>query len=37
MKKIIKKVIENYAKKSTNSCNYWLLHQSRAPKVFIEK
>ena len=37
MKKIIKKVVENYARKSTNSCAIWLLHETKAPTCLIEK
>lgn len=37
MKKIIKKMVENYAKKSTNSCHMFLVHQPKAPRVLIEK
>jgi len=37
MKKLIKKVVEAYAKNSTNSCWFWLLHQPKAPRSLIEK
>lgn len=37
MKKLIKKIVENYARKSTNSCCAWLLHQTKAPKSIIIK
>lgn len=37
MKKLFKKMVEGYAKKSTNSCNYWLIHQPKAPRTLIEK
>ncbi len=38
MKKLVKKVIEMYAKSSTNSC--WILgtfHQTSAPRSLIQK
>lgn len=37
MKKLIKKVVEAYAKNSTNSCVFWLFHQPKAPRSLIEK
>ncbi len=37
MKKLLKKVVESYAKNSTNSCFCWLLHQPKAPKSLIKK
>ena len=37
MKKLIKKVVEMYAKNSTNSCFMVVLHQPKAPKCLIEK
>ena len=37
MRKFLKKMVEGYAKKSTNSCYIWLLHQSKAPRTLIEK
>lgn len=37
MKKLLKKVIESYAKNSTNSCWVWSFHQNRAPKCLIQK
>ena len=37
MKKLFKKVVENYARKSTNSCYCWLLHQTKAPRVLVQK
>lgn len=37
MKKLIKKIVENYARKSTNNCHIWLVHQPKAPSVLIEK
>lgn len=37
MKKLLKKVVESYAKNSTNSCLFWLLHQPKAPKCLIKK
>lgn len=37
MKKLLKKVVEMYAKSSTNTC-FWLnLHQLKAPKALIRK
>ena len=37
MKKLFKKIVENYARKSTNACAYWLIHQPKAPRVLIQK
>lgn len=37
MKKILKKVVEKYAKSSTNTCHYWLIHQPKAPRTLIQK
>ncbi len=37
MKKLLKKVVEAYAKNSTNSCFMYLLHQTKAPRTLIEK
>lgn len=37
MKKLLKKIAENYAKKSTNSCVFWLAHQPKAPRSLIQK
>ncbi len=37
MKKLIKKMVEAYAKNSTTSCAFWLFHQPKAPKCLIEK
>lgn len=37
MKKLVKKVIEMYAKSSTNSCLWLALHQNKAPRSLIEK
>jgi cyclic lactone autoinducer peptide len=37
MKKLLKKIVENYAKTSTNSCAYWLIHQPKAPRSLIQK
>lgn len=37
MKKLLKKVVESYAKNSTNACAYWLLHQTKAPRTLIQK
>ncbi len=37
MKKLLKKVVEAYAKSSTNSCFIAVFHQPKAPKCLIEK
>ncbi len=37
MKKLVKKVVEMYAKTSTNSCWICLLHQPKAPRCMIKK
>ena len=37
MKKLIKKMVEAYAKNSTTSCWGWLFHQTKAPRSLIEK
>lgn len=37
MKKLLKKVVEAYAKASTNTCPAWLIHQTRAPRSLIKK
>lgn len=37
MKKLIKKMVEKYAKNSTNSCLILLFHQPKAPRCLIEK
>jgi len=37
MKKLLKKVVEAYAKSSTNSCYIFIIHQPKAPKCLIEK
>ena len=37
MKKLFKKIVENYAKNSTNTCAFWLIHQPKAPRALIEK
>lgn len=37
MKKLIKKMVEAYAKNSTNASWYWLFHQPKAPRSLIEK
>ncbi len=37
MKKLLKKVVEAYAKSSTNSCAIFIIHQPKAPKCLIEK
>ncbi len=36
MKKLIKKVVEMYAKTSTNSCWMTFLHQTKAPRCIIK-
>lgn len=37
MKKLLKRMVEKYAKSSTNSCFIVLIHQPKAPKCLIEK
>lgn len=37
MKKVVKKIIEAYAKSSTNSCPWFCLHQPKEPKSLIKK
>lgn len=37
MKNLLKKLVETYAKSSTNSCAWFLVHQPKAPKSLIEK
>lgn len=37
MKKVLKKLVESYAKNSTNSCSWWWLHQPKAPRCLIKK
>lgn len=37
MKKVIKKMVEMYAKSSTNSCYVWFFHQPKQPKCLIRK
>lgn len=37
MKKMLKKIVEAYAKNSTNACAYWWLHQPKAPRCLIKK
>ncbi len=37
MKKLIKKMVEMYAKNSTNSCLILVFHQPKAPRCLIEK
>lgn len=37
MKKLIKKMVEMYAKSSTNSCMWVLIHQPKAPRCLIKK
>ena len=37
MKKLLKKVVEKYAKSSTNSCVIFIIHQPKAPRCLIEK
>lgn len=37
MKGMLKKVVELYAKSSTNSCFFFMIHQPKAPRCLIEK
>lgn len=37
MKKMLKKVVEKYAKSSTNSCAAFFFHQPKAPRCLIKK
>ncbi|MEG2348828.1 MAG: cyclic lactone autoinducer peptide [Clostridia bacterium] len=37
MKKIVKKLVEMYAKSSTNSCFFVLFHQPKMPRTMIQK
>ncbi|MDD3303974.1 MAG: cyclic lactone autoinducer peptide [Clostridia bacterium] len=37
MKKILKRMVEKYAKSSTSSCFCLFLHQPKAPKCLIDK
>lgn len=37
MKKLLKRLVESYAKSSTNSCTIAVFHQPKAPKCLIEK
>lgn len=37
MKKVVKKIIELYAKSSTNTCLFIVFHQPKAPKCLIDK
>lgn len=37
MKKLLKKVVEMYAKSSSNSCVWWTVHQPKAPRCLIQK
>ena len=37
MKKLLKRMVEKYAKSSTNSCYFVVFHQPKAPKCLIEK
>lgn len=37
MKKFFKKMVEKYAKSSTNSCIIFIVHQPKAPRCLIEK
>ena len=37
MKNLIKKIVGMYAKSSTNTCFWLLIHQPKAPKSLIEK
>lgn len=37
MKKLLKRVVEAYAKSSTNSCYVFLFKQAKAPRCLIQK
>ena len=37
MKNVVKKVVEAYAKSSTQACSVILFHQPKAPKCLIKK
>lgn len=37
MKALFKKIVEAYAKSSTNSCYFVVFHQPKAPKCMIKK
>ena len=37
MRKMIKKLVEAYAKTSTNSCIWFVYHQPKAPRCLIKK
>lgn len=37
MKKLIKKMAEVYARNTTNSCGFWLIHATKAPRSLIQK
>ena len=37
VKKLLRKVVELYAKNSTNSCIMLVFHQPKAPRCIIEK
>jgi cyclic lactone autoinducer peptide len=37
MKTLFKKIVEVYAKSSTNSCLYVIFHQPKAPRCMIKK
>ncbi len=37
MKKLVKKVVEFYAKTSTNSCWMLVIHQTKAPRCMLQK
>lgn len=37
MKKLAKKLVEMYAKTSTNSCFFLIAHQPKMPRNMIEK
>lgn len=37
MKKLLRKVVEAYAKSSTNSCIWAVIHQPKAPRSLIKK
>ena len=37
MRKMLKKLVEAYAKTSTNSCAWFVFHQPKAPRCLIKK
>lgn len=37
MKTLVKKLVEAYAKSSTNSCIWAVFHQPKAPRCLIKK